>query len=127
MVALDCAAFGPSSQTIGSASSAVFACHQVSATTATVVSLTLTARRTPGLPAILDSSKLTSLPPNTGHALIAAFIMPGIFKSMAKILLPLSLSAVSSLFIGLPAIFHCFGSLSWTLLGSGAVSLAAAA
>ena len=62
-------AFAPSSQTIGSASSAVFARHQVSATTATVVSFTFTTRRTPGMPAIFASSKLTSLPPNTGQCL----------------------------------------------------------
>ncbi len=36
---LETLAFSPSSQTIGSASSAVLACHQVSATTATAVSL----------------------------------------------------------------------------------------
>ena len=56
MVALDCVAFAPSSQTIGSASSAVLACHQVSATTATAVSFTFTTFLTPGIPAILASS-----------------------------------------------------------------------
>jgi hypothetical protein len=45
--------------------------------------LTRTARLTPGMPAILSLSKLTSLPPNTGQALIAAFSMPGSFRSMA--------------------------------------------
>ena len=56
MVALDCDAPGPSSHTIGSASSAVFARHQVSATTATPVSFTFTTLRTPGMPAIFASS-----------------------------------------------------------------------
>ena len=56
MVALDCAALAPSSQTIGSASSAFLACHQVSATTATAVSCTRTTFFTPGMPAILLSS-----------------------------------------------------------------------
>ena len=42
IVALETLAFGPSSQTMGSASSAVLACHQVSATTATAVSPTCT-------------------------------------------------------------------------------------
>ena len=63
MVALDTLAFSPSSQTIGSASSAVLACHQVSATTATAVSLTFTTLRTPGILATLASSTLLSLPP----------------------------------------------------------------
>ena len=56
IVALDCEPFGPSSQTIGSASSAFLARHQVSATTATAVSLTRTTFFTPGMPAILLSS-----------------------------------------------------------------------
>jgi len=46
---------------------------------------------------------------------------------MANTLLPSSLSAVSSRFRGLPATFQFFGSLSLMLLGSGGVSLAAAA
>ena len=83
MSALVRVAFAPSSHTIGSASSAFFACHHVSATTATVVSLTRTARRTPGIAAIFASSKLTSLPPNTGQSLIAAFSMPGSLTSIA--------------------------------------------
>ena len=83
MVALEADAPAPSSQTIGRASSAVFACHQVSATTATAVSFTLTTLRTPGRPAIFDSSKLFSLPPNTGQSLIAAHSMPGSLTSMA--------------------------------------------
>ncbi len=56
MVALDADAPAPSSQTIGSASSAVLACHQVSATTATALSFTFTTLRTPGMPAIFASS-----------------------------------------------------------------------
>ena len=58
MVALDCAVPSPSFHTIGKASSAVFACHQVSATTATALSFTFTTRLKPGRCAILDSSKL---------------------------------------------------------------------
>ncbi|HZL99624.1 MAG TPA: hypothetical protein VFD43_05155, partial [Planctomycetota bacterium] len=76
MVALDCLAPGPSSHTTGSASSAVFARHQVSATTATAVSFARTAPRTPRRVLIAESSKLTSLPPNTGQSLIAACSMP---------------------------------------------------
>ncbi len=82
MVALDCFAFGPSSHTIGSASSAVFARHQVSATTATAVSPTRTTPRTPRRASIFDSSKLTTLPPNTGQSLIAACSMPGSLRSI---------------------------------------------
>ena len=83
MVALERSRPAPSSQTIGSASSAVFARHQVSATTATAVSFTRTTLRTPGRPAILASSKLFTLPPNTGQSLIAAHSMPGSLTSMA--------------------------------------------
>ena len=53
MVALETLPLPASSQTIGSASSAFLACHQVSATTATAVSLTFTTLFTPGMPAIL--------------------------------------------------------------------------
>ena len=59
MVALDSFAFGPSSQTIGNASSATLARHQLSATTATVVLSTLTTRFTPRIFSTLPSSKLT--------------------------------------------------------------------
>ena len=83
MVALDCAAPEPSSQTIGNASSAVFARHHVSATTATVESSTRTARGDPARPAIFDSSKLTSLPPNTGQSRMAAQRIPGSLTSIA--------------------------------------------
>ena len=49
MVALETLALSPSSQVIGSASSAVLARHQVSATTATAVSPTFTTFFTPGM------------------------------------------------------------------------------
>ena len=81
MEALETLAFSPSSQTIGSASSAVLACHQVSATTATPVSPTCTTFLTPGMPATLAASKLLTLPPKTGLSLIAALSMPGSFRS----------------------------------------------
>ena len=79
--ALDTLALSPSSQTIGSASSAVLACHQVSATTATAVSPTCTTFLTPFMPATLAASKLFTLPPKTGHSLIAALSMPGSLRS----------------------------------------------
>ena len=81
IVALETLAFGPSSQTMGSASSAVLACHQVSATTATAVSPTCTTFLTPGMFATLAASKLLTLPPNTGQSLIAALSMPGSLRS----------------------------------------------
>ncbi len=56
MEALDTFAFSPSSQTMGSASSAVLACHHVSATTATPESPTFTTWRTPGMPVTLSAS-----------------------------------------------------------------------
>ena len=81
IVALETFAFGPSSQTIGSASSATFACHQVSATTATAVSPTCRTFFTPFMPATLAASKLFTLPPKTGHSLIVALSMPGSLRS----------------------------------------------
>ena len=81
-LALETLTLGPSSQTIGKASSAVLACHQVLATTATVLSLTLSTALTPGIDMTLAASKLTSLPPKTGQSRIAAFSMPGSFRSM---------------------------------------------
>ena len=81
IVALETFAFGPSSQTMGSASSAVLASHQVSATTATAVSPTFRTWRTPGMPVTLTASKLFTLPPKTGQSLIAALSMPGSFRS----------------------------------------------
>ena len=80
--ALETLAFGPSSHTIGSASSAVLACHQVSATTATAASPLCTTFFTPGMPATLAASKLFTLPPNTGLSLTAAHSMPGSLTSM---------------------------------------------
>ena len=75
-------AFGPSSHWMGSASSAVLACHQVSATTATALSLTRSTCFTPGRRATAAASKPFSLPPKTGHSLMAAFSRPGSFRSM---------------------------------------------
>jgi hypothetical protein len=98
----------------------------VSATTATVVSLTRTAFLTPGIFAIAASSKLTSLPPNTGQSLIAAHNMPGSLVSMAYTRLPFTFGAVSSRFTDLPATFHWRGSRSVIDLGSGGVTFAAA-
>ena len=82
IVALDTLAFWPSSQTMGRASSAVLACHHVSATTATAESPTCSTCRTPGMPVTLAASKLFTLPPNTGQSLIAALSIPGSFRSM---------------------------------------------
>ena len=81
IVALDTVALGPSSHAIGNASSAVLACHQVSATTATAESPTCTTCRTPGMPRTVAASKLFTLPPNTGQSLIAALSIPGSFRS----------------------------------------------
>jgi hypothetical protein len=80
--ALETLALGPSSQVAGSASSAVLACHQRSATTATALSPTLTTCLTPFMPVTLLASKLVSLPPNTGVSLIAAHSMPGSLRSI---------------------------------------------
>ena len=126
MVALDTLPLSPSSQVIAVASSAVLACHQVSATTATAVSFTLMTFFTPGIFIALASSKLVTLAPNTGASLIAAQSMPGSFTSIANTLEPLSLSAVSSRLSGLPAIVQVFGSFNVIDFGSGGVILEAA-
>ena len=81
-MALDTLALSPSSQTIGSASMAVLACQNVSAMTATALSSTGTTFFTPGMPATLAASKLFTLPPLTGQALMVAISMPGILMSM---------------------------------------------
>ena len=80
--ALESLAFGPKSHTIGSASNAVLARHQVSATTATAVSPTCITFFTPGRFSIALASKLFSLPPNTGQSLIAALSIPGKLTSI---------------------------------------------
>jgi hypothetical protein len=82
MVALETFTLGPSSHTIGKASSAVLACHQVSATTATAASPLATTFLTPGMLVTLAASKLLSLPPKTGLSLTAAQSIPGSLKSM---------------------------------------------
>ena len=81
MVSLDTLAFGPSSQVMATASSAFLASHHVSATTATAESPTWTTCFTPGMPFALSASKLFTLPPNTGHSLIAALSIPGSLRS----------------------------------------------
>jgi len=123
---LDMPAFGPRSQSIFTASSAVFACHQVSATTATALSPTATTLRMPGLPATAAASKPLSLPPATGQARIAALTMPGRTRSMPNTRLPLVLSALSSRASALPAMVQDFGSLSGTSLGGSSLAAASA-
>jgi hypothetical protein len=79
LLALAC---GPSSHSMGSASSAVLACHQVSATTATALSPTAPPSSRRALERMAAASKLLSLPPKTGQSLMAALSMPGSFRSM---------------------------------------------
>src|SRR4051812_39117702 len=124
IVALLTLAFGPSSQTTGSAVTAVFAFQKPSATTATPLSPTATTDLTPRIPCTLAASKLLTLPPCTGQSRIAATSMPGNLTSMPYISEPSTFGAVSSRFTGLPAIFQSFGSLS--LISFGGSSLAAA-
>ncbi len=57
---------------------------------------------------------------------MAALSMPGILKSIEYIILPTTLSAVSSRFSGLPAIFQSFGSFSAGFSGTGSLAAAAA-
>src|SRR6188472_551209 len=111
---------------MGSASSAVFACHHVSAITATPVSPTCTTFFTPFMPAILAASKLFTLPPKVGQSLIAALSMPGIVKSMPSFLCPVVLSTVSRRLMGLPASFQSLGSLRLISLGGASLEAAPA-
>ena len=82
MSALDTLALGPLSHSMGRASRAVLARHQVSATTATALSPTRTTFFTPGRLSTAAASTLLILPPNTGQSLIAALSMPGNFRSV---------------------------------------------
>src|SRR5262247_4151380 len=126
MVALETCLFVPSSHTMGSASSAVLASHHVAATTATAESPTCTTCLTPGMPLTLSASKLFTLPPNTGQSLMAAFNMPGSFRSAPYTCAPVTLPIVSRRLTDLPMSFQSLGSFSAMVLGSGGVSLAAA-
>src|SRR5262249_55421572 len=123
---LDTLALSPVSQTIGSASSAVLACHHVSATTATSLSPTATSFLAHFIVSTFAPAKLFTLPSNIGQALIGALSMPGSFTSAPYIILPTVLSTVSRRLTLLPMIFQSFGSLSGTSLG-GSISAAAAA
>src|SRR6188474_1295595 len=84
IAALDIFALGPSSQTIGNSPSATFACHQVSATTATELSPTATTFLTPLMPANLVAAKLFHLPPDHGQSPIAGVSNAGRFVSNPK-------------------------------------------
>jgi hypothetical protein len=114
------------SHSMVTASSAVLACQKVSATTATAFSSTLTTFFTPGIFSAFAASKLFTLPPNTGHALIEALSIPGSLTSTPYCILPTTLSAVSSRFSGLPAIFQSFGSFSLTSFGTSSLAAASA-
>src|SRR5262249_35166921 len=123
---LETLALAPPSQVAGSASSAVFACHQRSATTASALSPTFTTCLTPGMPCTLAASKLVSMPPNTGGSLIAAHTMPGTLRPRPQTCAPVTLGGVSSRLTGLPAIFQLFGSLSATSFGGSILAAASA-
>ena len=81
---------------------------------------------TPGIDLALLSSKLATLVLNTGASMMTALNMPGIFMSVVKSCLPVSLSAVSTRGSGCPAIVQVLGSFNVTVLGSGAGNFAAA-
>src|SRR5262249_25544008 len=125
-VALEPFFFCPSPHTRGIASSAVLPSPHVAATPATAESPTCTTCLTPGMPLTLSASKLFTLPPNTGQSLMAAFSMPGSFRSAPYTWAPVTLPMVSSRLTDLPMIFQSLGSFSAMLLASGGVSLAAA-
>ena len=126
MALLLSAAPGPSSHVTGSFSSAVLACHQVSATTATALSPTGSTYRTPGIPCTAAASKPASLPPNTGHCATAASNMSGSVTSMAYTAAPLVFSTVPSRGSGLPMIVQAPGACRATSRGTGSLPAASA-
>ena len=74
---LDTLPFSPTSHSTGSAFSAWLARHQLSATTATQSSPLHDLLHAAHATSPAESSKLFSLPPNTGHCTIDACSMPG--------------------------------------------------
>src|ERR1019366_6137800 len=118
ITALVSAAFGPSSHLISSASRPCIADQVLSATTATPLEI-CTASFTPRIAFALSALKLATFPPITGHRATTACSIPGRRTSMPNSARPQVLSAASSRFIALPTMRNCFGSLSFTSLGTG--------
>src|SRR5437667_318037 len=87
MLALETLAFSPPSQVAGNTSSAVFACHQRSATTATALSPTFTTCLTPGMPCARtrDFRTFVSVPTT---CLLASEPESAVFRHDAKLLDP---------------------------------------
>ena len=113
----------PSSQSMWSASRAIFACQKESAITATPEG-TATILRTPAMERARESSKARTFAPKMGARATTAINIRGILTSMPKTAFPFTLSEVSSRFAGLPMSLNVFGSLSGTC--AGGVNFAAA-
>src|SRR6266550_4521700 len=95
----------PSSHKILRASSAVFACQYLVATTATPPGTTTTSK-TPGNPSMDDLSKDRSFPPKHGQFLTAAYTISGNSKSIPKIADPSTLEGMSTFGCDFPRICH---------------------
>src|SRR6266705_1517762 len=124
-LALETPPFAPTSHSIWTSRRASFARHQLSATTATKLSsgTTLTMPRRPStLPASTDFT----LPPNTGHCAIAAYIIPGSCTSMPYTCLPITVSGMSTRLTDLPISFQSLGALSFTFFGGSSFAAAPA-
>ena len=74
----------------------------------------------------LPGSKLTGLPPITGHCTSAAYSMPGSFTSMPNSAVPFTLLGVSKRVTGLPTILNAAGSFSFGAFGGSSFEAASA-
>ncbi|MEJ0047500.1 MAG: hypothetical protein WDN04_16320 [Rhodospirillales bacterium] len=106
-------------------SRAFFACQKLSATTATPSAICTTCF-TPGMALALVASKLTTLPPMTGHCASDAYSMPGSLTSIPNPAVPFTFHGVSRRLVALPMIFQSPGSLSFTSFGTGCFAAASA-
>jgi hypothetical protein len=81
---------------------------------------------TPGTARAASSRTARTFAPKTGGCSTSATSMPGRCTSMLKTALPVTLSGVSSRFVGWPTMRKSFGSLSGTSCGTGSIAAAAA-
>ncbi len=125
IVASDASPLPPVSHSTFSFFTASWARHQLSATTATKSAARTTCFTPRIFSASAESTRFT-LPPNTGHCAIEACSIPGSITSVANTGLPSTLSGMSSLRSGLPAIFQSFGSRSATSFGGASFAACAA-
>jgi len=74
----------------------------------------------------LLSSRLATLPPNTGLSASVAIFSPGSRTSMLYTAVPFTFAGVSSRFAGVPISLKSLGSLSATFSGTGSLAACSA-